>query len=82
MPIGTYFAIYFIVWWLCLFMVMPFSMRTQIDDGEWLQGTDRGAPSKTYRFGRALLLTTLISIVLTALLLWGLSSPWLREYWS
>ena len=82
MKIGSAIAIYFITWWLCLFMVMPFSMRTQIDDGEWLQGTDRGAPSRTYRFGRTLLITTLISIVATGLLLWGLSNPLLREYWS
>lgn len=82
MPIGTYLAIYFIVWWLCLFMVMPFNMRTQIDEGEWQAGTDRGAPAKSYRFRRALIVTTLISLLLTGLLLWGLSSPWLREYWS
>ena len=82
MSIGTYIAIYFIVWWLCLFVVLPFNMRTQIDEGEWQVGTDRGAPVKSYRFGRAILITTALSLVLTGLLLWGLGNPFLRQYWS
>jgi len=29
-----------------------------------------------------LLVTTVLAGVVTALLLWGLGSEWLREYWS
>lgn len=81
MSILTIAAIYFVVWWLCLFVVLPFKVRNQVDEGEWVQGTERGAPS-LFRFWPKLLITTVLAAVVTALLLWGLSSEWLREYWS
>lgn len=81
MSIGTYFAIYFVVWFLCLFVVLPFRVHNQIDEGEWTQGTERGAPAGIFRFWPKLLVTTLLSAVVTGLVLWGLSTPWLREYW-
>jgi predicted secreted protein len=80
MQIGSILAIYFIVWWLCLFVVLPFRVRNQVDEGEWVQGTERGAP----RFARLwpkLLATTVLAAVVTAGLFWLLSNPVLREYW-
>jgi len=73
-------AIYFVVWWLCLFVVLPFRVRNQVDDGEWVHGSERGAPAIA-RLWPKLLITTLLAAVVTALLLWGLSNPMLREYW-
>ena len=81
MQIGTYIAIFFIVWWLCLFIVLPFKVRNQVDDGAWVQGSERGAPSLV-RLWPKLLVTTVLASAITALLLWGLGSEWLREYWS
>jgi len=81
MPIITIVAVYFVVWWLCLFVVLPFRVRNQIDTGEHVLGTERGAPAGIFRFWPKLLVTTILASVVTALLLWGLSSPWLREYW-
>ncbi|WP_395817507.1 DUF1467 family protein [Devosia sp.] len=81
MPIITIVAVYFVVWWLCLFVVLPFRVRNQIDTGEHVLGTERGAPAGVFRFWPKLLVTTILASVVTALLLWGLSSPWLREYW-
>jgi len=81
MQIATFLAIYFVVWWLCLFLVLPFGVRNQVDEGAYIQGTERGAPS-IFRFGPKLLWTTLLSIPLTGLLMWLLSSDWLRQYWS
>lgn len=80
MSIITVIAIYFVVWWLCLFLVLPFRVRNQVDEGEWVQGTERGAPSIS-RMLPKLLITTALAAVVTALLLWGLSNPVLREYW-
>jgi predicted secreted protein len=80
MPIITIVAVYFVVWWLCLFLVLPFRVRNQVDEGEWVQGTERGAPSVS-RMLPKLLITTAVAAVVTALLLWGLSNPLLREYW-
>ncbi|MEP7240967.1 MAG: DUF1467 family protein [Devosia sp.] len=78
---ATFFAIYFVVWWVCLFIVLPFGVRNQIDAGEYVQGTERGAPLVP-RLWRRALWTTLLSIPITALLLWALSNPLLQQYWS
>ena len=74
-------AIYFIVWWICLFLVLPFRVKNQIDTGEHVPGTERGAPAGIFRFWPKLLATTVLAAVATGLILWGLSNPLLREYW-
>lgn len=72
-PIGSVlaFAIYFIVWWVSLFTVLPFGVRTQSDDGEVVQGTSAGAPIAP-RFGRIAALTTLVASAVFAVLLLAL----------
>ena len=80
MPVASMLAIYFVVWWLCLFIVLPFKVRNQVDEGEWVKGSERGAPAIA-RLWPKLLITTLLAGVVTALLFWALSSPVLREYW-
>jgi predicted secreted protein len=80
MQILSIVAIYFVVWWLCLFVVLPFKVRNQVDEGEWVQGTERGAPA-LLRLWPKLLITTVLAAVVTALVLWLLSNPVLREYW-
>ncbi len=81
MQVGTYIAIYFVVWWLCLFLVLPFRVRNQIDEAAWTQGTERGAPAGLFRLWPKLMWTTILSVPFTALLLWVLSTPWLVRYW-
>lgn len=81
MQVGTYIAIFFIVWWLCLFLVLPFRVRNQVDEGAWVQGTEKGAPSIA-RLWPKLLVTTVLAAVVSALLIWGLSAEWLQEYWN
>ena len=60
------FALYFIIWWVCLFAVLPFGVRTQGDAGELVQGTPESAPVVP-RLGRVALLTTAVSLVVFAL---------------
>ncbi len=81
MQVATFLAIYFVVWWMCLFLVLPFGVRNQVDEGVYTQGTERGAPS-LFRFWPKLLWTTGLSIPLTGLLMWLLSTDWLIRYWS
>jgi predicted secreted protein len=38
-------AIYFIVWWVVLFAVLPWGVRSQEESGEIIPGTDPGAPA-------------------------------------
>jgi predicted secreted protein len=78
---ATFFAIYFVVWWISLFLVLPFGVRNQADTGDIVPGSEPGAPLRPM-WRRRVLWTTLLSIPITALLLWGLSSPLLQEYWS
>jgi predicted secreted protein len=45
--ISTGFAIYFVMWWIVLFLTLPFGVRSQHEDGEGAPGTDPGAPVAT-----------------------------------
>jgi predicted secreted protein len=63
MPLLTIAAIFFVLWWTVLFIVLPLGYRSQADDGEVTLGTIESAPA-SFRGGRVLLLTTVISIVL------------------
>jgi predicted secreted protein len=63
--ISTGFAIYFVIWWIALFLTLPFGVRSQHEDGESTPGTDPGAPVATM-MGRKLIWTTLLSAVIFA----------------
>ncbi|QPF82054.1 DUF1467 family protein [Bradyrhizobium genosp. L] len=68
--ISTGFAIYFVLWWLVLFLTLPFGVRSQHEDGIGAPGTDPGAPVLA-RMGRKLLWTTLLSAVFFAIGMWA-----------
>jgi len=68
--ISTGLAIYFVLWWLVLFLTLPFGVRSQHEDGDSAPGTDPGAPILA-RMGRKLLMTTLISGVIFAIAMWA-----------
>ncbi|MFB9952923.1 DUF1467 family protein [Rhizobium puerariae] len=74
MSLLTVAAIYFIIWWTVLFIVLPLGYRSQQEDGEVAAGTVESAPAK-FRGGRVVLLTTVISAVLYAA--YHLASTWL-----
>ena len=63
--ISTGFAIYFVLWWIVLFLTLPFGVRSQHEDGEGAPGTDPGAPVAT-EMGRKLIWTTVLSAVIFA----------------
>jgi predicted secreted protein len=65
MPVTTAIAIFFLIWWIVLFVVLPWGIRSQQEAGAVAPGTDPGAPALP-RLRRVLLLTTLVSIVLFA----------------
>lgn len=60
--ISTALAIYFVLWWIVLFVTLPFGVRSQHEDGVGAPGTDPGAPIAT-RMGRKLIWTTVIAAV-------------------
>lgn len=63
MAISTAIAIYFLIWWLTLFAVLPWGVSAQGDDGE--PGTDPGAPRVPHLKAK-LIWTTIISAAIFA----------------
>jgi predicted secreted protein len=63
--ISTMFAIYFVLWWVVLFLTLPFGVRSQHEDGGGAPGTDPGAPIAS-QMGRKLIWTTVLSAVVFA----------------
>ena len=60
------FAIYFILWWVVLFAMLPFGLRTQEEDGEVTLGTVASAPKATRHMLGAVIRTTLVSGIIFA----------------
>ena len=65
MSITTFLAIYFIIWWVVLFAVLPLGVRSQAESGEVTPGTDPGAPA-THLVWRKLMWTTVIATAVFA----------------
>ena len=64
--ISTGFAIYFVLWWIVLFVTLPFGVRSQHEEGGGVPGTDPGAPIASL-MGRKLIWTTIVSAAIFAL---------------
>lgn len=62
MGIGTSLAVFFIVWWMMIFITLPFRMRSQMDEGEVVQGSDAAAPANPQMLKR-MLWNTVLSLV-------------------
>jgi len=65
MSLATGIAIYFIIWWVVLFAVLPWGVRSQEEGGDVVSGSDPGAPSVP-RLWWKLIWTTVISGVVFA----------------
>ncbi|MBU2581074.1 MAG: DUF1467 family protein [Alphaproteobacteria bacterium] len=63
-------AIYFIVWWMTLFAVLPFNVRTQDEAGEIVPGTPESAPAKSAMLKVVAINTVIASIVFA--LVWSI----------
>jgi predicted secreted protein len=65
MPLTTAAAIFFLIWWLVLFAVLPWGVRRQDEAGDIAPGTDPGAPALP-NLRRKLRWTTLVSLAIFA----------------
>jgi predicted secreted protein len=71
MSLSSAIAIYFVLWWVVLFAVLPFGVRSQIEsDAEQVAGSDPGAPVMP-RMAQKLIWTTLVSLVIFAVGVWA-----------
>lgn len=60
-------GIYFVLWWLILFAVLPWGMHTQDEEGEVVLGTPRSAPVRPMLVRKAIATTIVTTIVVGAL---------------
>lgn len=59
---ATSLAVFFVIWWVMLFTVLPLNIRGQWEDGEPDDGTEPGAPVKPQML-RKFVLTTIVSLI-------------------
>ena len=62
MSFATGLAIFFLIWWVVLFAVLPWGIHSQDEGGEIAPGTDPGAPAVT-NLKWKLVWTTLIAMM-------------------
>jgi len=73
--IASAFAIYFVVWWLVLFVTLPFGVRSQAEEGVAVPGSDPGAPTAPLML-KKLIWTTIVSAILFAVCMYGFYAGW------
>ena len=66
-PLGI--ALFFVIWWIILFAVLPFFIRTQAEAGNVVPGTPASAPSR-FSFAQVAKVNTLVAIGVF-LIVWG-----------
>ena len=62
----TAFAIYFVLWWVVLFAVLPWGVRSQQESGEVAPGTDPGAPIVPHLVKKIIWTTIVTAVVFAA----------------
>ena len=76
-------AIYIFIWWIVLFAVLPFGVRTQQEEGSVVPGTPESAPAKP-RLVRIFLINTVVATTVFAIvyvvIAYGLITPDMVPY--
>jgi len=57
-------ALYFVIWWVLLFAILPFGVRSQAESGEVVAGSEPGAPSAPALQEKAIWTSLVSSVVL------------------
>ena len=71
--IALLLAIYFVLWWIVLFAVLPWGVKSQGEAGEISPGSDPGAPVRPMLLRKAIA-TSLVSAVIMGIgyMVWAL----------
>ena len=67
-PIPMAIAVYFTTWWIVLFAVLPFGVRSQDEAREVVPGSDPGAPLLPRLAWKALWTTLIAGLVFLGIL--------------
>ena len=62
MSIMSAIALYAVIWFMTLFLVLPFRMKTQGDAGEVVPGTHASAPEDAQMLRKAKLVTIIATV--------------------
>ncbi|WP_419912567.1 DUF1467 family protein [Hoeflea sp.] len=65
MSLLTGLAVYFIIWWVTLFAILPIGVRTQAEERDVTLGTTESAPLK-FQMRRKIIQTSVVSAVIFA----------------
>jgi predicted secreted protein len=57
-------ALYFVIWWILLFAILPFGIRSQAETGDVVHGSEPGAPALPALQEKAIWTTLVASVVL------------------
>ena len=79
MSLSLSISLYIMIWWMTLFAVLPFGVRTQGEAGEVVPGTPASAPVKP-RIVKAFLINTVVATLVFALVWATLNYDWLGFY--
>ena len=66
MSVSTAVAVYFLIWWIVLFAVLPWGIRSQQEQGEIGRGTDPGAPAVPKLVAKLVWTTVAATAIFTA----------------
>ncbi|KZL21867.1 hypothetical protein PsAD2_00296 [Pseudovibrio axinellae] len=59
-------AVYFMMWWILFLAILPFGIRTQIEEGEVVPGTAESAPKHPQMLKKVIINTVVTTIVFVA----------------
>jgi predicted secreted protein len=60
--VTTAIAIYFLIWWIVLFAILPWGVHSQVESGDIVEGSDPGAPAIPHLVAK-LVWTTLVATI-------------------
>jgi len=75
MSIVSGIVLFAVIWFMVLFIILPFRVQSQTEAGERVAGTPAGAPSSAFSMKRKCVTTTWISVitfaVIASVIIWG-----------
>ena len=76
MDLALNLALYFMIWWIVLFAVLPFGVYTQGESGDVVPGTPASAPAAP-RMLKIFLINSVVAAVVFAIVWSALEYDWL-----
>jgi predicted secreted protein len=64
-------ASYFVIWWIVLFAVLPLGVKSQVEEGDVVPGSEPGAPAKPMLLKKAIITSILAVPLLGLVWLWN-----------